>query len=155
MQHGSRDDVFKFFKRKGLLYTSFQAAHNRTLYRKKHHMNWIKDNYKTILLWLALLAIAPLFIEVLFIANIMGAEVAFGLLLLFVKQIYENWQYRAQQLKGFLAAACQIVQSHPMCQTNIYLLHITASAVVLFFGGSIAYSILVWYPIVVSGSVLS
>ena len=118
-------------------------------------MKWIKDNYRIILLWVILLAVAPLFIEILFIANIMGAEVAFGFLLLVIRDIYDSWRYRIQRVKEFVIAACQIVQNHPVCQVNIYLFHVTVSVTVLFFSGSMVYSVLVWYPIVLSGSINS
>ena len=118
-------------------------------------MKWIKNNYKTVLLWLILLAVAPLFVEILFIANIVGAEVAFLFLLLVIKDIYENYQYRALRIKQFLFAVVQIIQNHPICQTNIYLFHVMASVVVLFFSGSMVYSVLVWYPIVLLGNNLS
>ena len=118
-------------------------------------MKWIKDNYKIILFWLILLAVAPLFIEILFIANLMGAEAAFGFLLLVIRDIYDSWRYRIQRVKEFAIAAYQIIQDHPICQINIYLFHVTVSVTVLFFSGSMAYSVLVWYPIVLSGSIIS
>jgi hypothetical protein len=118
-------------------------------------MKWMKKNYKTVLLWLIILAVAPLFVEILFIANIVGAEIAFGFLLLLIKDIYENWQYRVQRIKEFLSVVSQIIQNQPMFQINIYLFHVTASVVVLFFSGSMVYSILVWYPIVLFGNQLS
>jgi len=117
------------------------------------YMKWIKNHYKAILLWLVLIAIAPVFMEVLFFANIMGAEVAFGFFLLLVKDIYQNWQYRAQQIRESLVCVFKIIQNHPMCQLNIYCCHVSLSFIALFFFGSIAYSILIWYPIVMSGSV--
>ena len=117
------------------------------------HIRWIKNHYKSILLWLVLIAIAPVFMEVLFFANIMGAEVAFGFFLLLIKDIYQNWRYRVQQLRSSLICAFKIIQNHPMCQLNIYFFHVSLSFIALFFCGSIAYSILIWYPIVMSGSV--
>ena len=116
-------------------------------------MKWIKKHYKTILIWLVLLAVAPLMLEILFIANMMGAEVAFGFLLLFIKQIYENWQAHLHQAKALLKAAYQIIQAHPICQTNIYIFHVCLSMAVLFFSGSMAYSVLVWYPVTLLNSV--
>ena len=118
-------------------------------------MKWLKDNYKTVLLWLILLAVAPLFVEILFIANIVGVEVAFGFLLLVIKDIYDNYQYRALRIKQFLSAVVQIIQNHPICQTNIYMFHVTASVFVLLISGSMVYSVLVWYPIVMLGNSLS
>ncbi|MGH1541913.1 MAG: hypothetical protein ACRBHB_15915 [Arenicella sp.] len=118
-------------------------------------MKWIKENYRILLLWLVLLAIAPLFVEILFIANIMGAEAAFGFLLLVIKDVYENWQYRVQRIKEFLTTVVQIIQNHPVCQANIYLFHVTLSIAVLFFSGSMIYSTLIWYPIALSGSTVS
>lgn len=118
-------------------------------------MKWIKNNYKTVLIWLILLAVAPLFLEILFVANILGAEVAFGFLLLVIKDIYENWQYWVLRIKQFLSADVQLIQNHPICQTNIYLFHAAASVVVLFFSGPMVYSVIVWYPIVLLGNNLS
>ena len=118
-------------------------------------MKWIKDNYRIILLWLILLAVAPLFVEILFIANMMGVEVAFGFLLLVLKDLYDHWQYRVQRIKDFLSASVQIIQYHPMFQITIYCFHVTVSVLVLFVSGSMACSVLVWYPIVLSGGVFT
>ena len=113
-------------------------------------ISWIKSHYRTILLWSILLAFTPLFVEILFVANIVGVEVAFAFLLLIIKDIYARFRYRVQQAKEFLAGSYQIILNHPICQTNIYLFHSTLSVAVLFFSGSLAFSVLIWYPIILS-----
>jgi hypothetical protein len=123
--------------------------------QEEHQMKWMKKHYKTVLLWLLILAVAPLFVEILFVANIVGAELAVGFLLLVIKNIYENWQYRAQRIKGYLSDVNQIIHNQPIWQINIYIFHVTASVVVLFFSGSMVYSVLVWYPVVLFGNQLS
>lgn len=114
-------------------------------------MKWIQKHYKTILIWLLLIAVTPLFVEILYIANMVGAEVALAFLLIVVKDIYEQARYRLQQIKEFLVQSIKFIRYHPVCQANIYLAHSLAYLVALFFTGSMALSIIVWYPIVLFG----
>ena len=50
-------------------------------------------------MWLILIAVAPIFAEILFIANIVGVEVAFAFLLLILKDMKQNAIYFRAPLK--------------------------------------------------------
>lgn len=118
-------------------------------------MQWLKSNYKKILLWVLLLAIAPLFIELIFIANIVGVEVALTFFVLVVKDIYDQWHYRSLEAKLFVKSAFGILRNHPMFSAPIFSLHATASALAFLVFGSLMYSAMVWYPLVVGGKLIS
>lgn len=109
-------------------------------------MKWIKKNYRTVLLWLILIAVAPVFAEILFIANIVGVEVAFAFLLLLLKDMKQNTIYFIHRLKSFMKEAVNILQNHPIFQINVYFAHSALSVLMLAFTGSLAFSILIWYP---------
>ena len=125
------------------------------LYEEGNRVKWIKKNYRTILLCLALIAVAPIFSEILFIANIVGVEVAFAFLLLLLKDIKLNILVWVGEIKSFTSTSLKILSNHPVFQPRIYLVHVSASFLVLFFSGVLAYSVVVWYPVVLLGSTLT
>ena len=118
-------------------------------------MKWIKKNYRLVLLWLVLIAVAPVFAEILFIANIVGVEVAFAFLLLLLKDIKLNTLVWISEVKGSTSVSLKILRSHPIFQPKIYLVHASASFLVLLFSGALAYSLMMWYPMVLFGSTLT
>lgn len=142
---------------------------NLTVYKKmhnKHHsgmpvicgvmcsernMNWLKQNRKAIFYWCIILAIAPLFVEIILIAQIMGAETAVAFLLLLLRELRLNWQVRLYQINQLFASCIKIIQNHPICQANVYFCHVTGSVVALVVTGSLTYSVLVWYPVAIIG----
>ncbi|MGI9278262.1 MAG: hypothetical protein ACR2PX_01335 [Endozoicomonas sp.] len=118
-------------------------------------MDWIKKNYKKVLLWCLVLSIAPFFIEIVFIADVLGAEVAIGFLILLLKDFYHTFWIRVQQYKAILKSIVRLIELHPVSQTHVYVFHTTASVVFLLVTGSMLYSMAVWYPIALLGHKLS
>ena len=118
-------------------------------------MNWIKKNRKAIFYWCLVLAVAPVFFEIVFFAQIMGAEVAVGFLLLLFRELKMNWQLRVYQANQFCQSCFKILQNHPICHTKIYLFHVTTSIGAFAITGVLAYTVLVWYPIVILGDRLT
>lgn len=116
---------------------------------------WIKGNYKTILLWCLIIALAPFFIEAIFLANLFGAEVTIGFLALLFNGYKSSINYKIQRFKEISKetanAVSYIIAHHPAFQTNFYLMHSTLSLLSLLFLGSLTYAILVWYPILLIG----
>ena len=121
-------------------------------YEGGNRVKWVKKNYRTILLWLVLIAVAPVFAEILFIANIVGVEVAFTFLLLLLKDIKLNILVWIDEIKRSTSASLKILQSHAIFQLRTYLVHASASILILLFSGALAYSVMVWYPMVLFGS---
>ena len=50
------------------------------------------------------------------------------------------------RLKSFMKEAVNILQNHPIFQINVYFAHSALSVLMLAFTGSLAFSILIWYP---------
>lgn len=117
--------------------------------------NWIKENYKTILWWCLIIALAPFFIEAIFLANLFGAEVTIGFLALLFNGYRSSINYKIQRFKEISKetanAISYIIAHHPAFQTNVYLMHSTLSLLSLLFFGSLSYAIFVWYPILIFG----
>lgn len=61
--------------------------------------NRIKENYKKILLWCFIIALAPFFIEAIFLANLFGAEVTIGFLALLFNGYKSSINYKIQRYK--------------------------------------------------------
>lgn len=118
-------------------------------------MNWFKKNRKLIICWVIVLAVSPFFIEILFFANIMGAEATVGFLALLFNEYKHNAELLKYQVRRVLILIGQMVMKHPVCQVNVFCFHTVSSVVILMITGSMTYVILTWYPIVMLGEKLT
>ena len=113
-------------------------------------MNWLKKNKNAIMCWVVILAVAPFFMEVLFFANIVGAEATVGFLILLFNEYKTNYELRKYQITQFCTSLMQVIQNHPIGQANTFCIIAISSFIAIVFTGSMTYTILVWYPIILS-----
>ena len=98
-----------------------------------------------------LLALIPFAVELIFVAEIMGAEVT---VLFFVYWLKDQWQQldaRLQQLREWLRSLVVIVSMHAIGNSRVFLVHATASVMLFALTGSLFYFSAVWYPVVMFG----
>lgn len=122
-------------------------------------MDWrsrIKDRafWNRVLLWLLLLSIAPFAIEILFLADIVGIELAMAFFAYYLKDMGLIWQARMQTFRAGVGAGFRCITSHAIGQPRFLLQHCAMSLTYFVLSGSLIWALLVWYPIVMMGGSL-
>ena len=112
---------------------------------------WLVKNRKTIFYWAIILCIAPVFIEVIFLADLMGAEVTVGFLALLYKEYKAIFLFKLGRFREEVSLIIKLFLKHPAFEPRIYFFHSVMSVFALVVFGSVTYSILIWYPVILGG----
>ncbi|CAM3805810.1 hypothetical protein [Parendozoicomonas haliclonae] len=117
-------------------------------------MDWqafLKKHHRAIIAWCIILMIAPFFIEIIIVADVLGAEVAVSFFVLLFNDYKNRFILKLHQAKEIFKTLCLIIQQHPIAQGHIYGFHLVMSVACVLMTGSVIYATAVWYPILILG----
>ena len=101
-----------------------------------------------------LLLVAPVAIELIFVAQIVGAEVAVLFFLGFLKHQWQVFEAKLECVKVWLGSVLAITSVHAISNPKIFYAHAMISVGVFAVTGSMFYVTAIWYPVVVAGGAL-
>lgn len=110
-----------------------------------------REQLRKALFVLALLAIAPFAIELIFVAEIVGAEVTVLFFLLFLRDQYRSLKDRWHEFVLEIAAVSAIATTHAVANPRYFYPHVIASFCLFFVTGSTFYLLALWYPVTILG----
>ncbi|BFM10538.1 hypothetical protein R50072_06910 [Simiduia litorea] len=111
-----------------------------------------KRFWKKVLLWSLLLCVAPFAVEIVFLADVVGIEMALAFCAYFLKDTLLIWQTRLRSFRSGVSAGFACIALHAIGQPSCFVQHWLLSAAYFVLSGSLIWAILVWYPIVMMGS---
>ncbi|MEM1404661.1 MAG: hypothetical protein AAGG55_15090 [Pseudomonadota bacterium] len=107
---------------------------------------------KTLACVAVLLLLAPFALEVVLVAEVLGAEVALMFLLLYLKDQWRVVEARITGLQNSLTSTLVIVSGHAVANPRVFYVHALMSLLLFAATGSIFYPTAVWYPLATLGS---
>lgn len=110
-----------------------------------------KEKLRSLLFLAILIVIAPFALELVFVAEVLGSEVAVLFLLLFLKEQWRQIEARLDLLGRKGSALLHIVSAHAVASPRVFYVHAAASVVLLTTTGSLFYVTALWYPLAVFG----
>lgn len=110
-----------------------------------------KEQGRKILFWCILLCIAPFALEVVIMAEFVGAELALYFLTVYIRDLYFSIKAKLIELHIFVREIILILNSHPAFNPKVYSAHATTSMALVLFGMPLMYVAVVWYPVIITG----
>ena len=108
-----------------------------------------KKKLKVIFFWLIILSIAPVFIEVLLVAQLMGSEFALFFFAYYYKEILKVSKEKFHTIKNEIQQAFSILAKTPLGIADNINSHTVFSVAIFVVSGSFMYVLLAWYPLVI------
>jgi len=108
---------------------------------------WIK-----IASWALIILIAPFALEIAFVAEVVGVDVAVGMLLLYFSSFMTAVRSRLDALNDLVASALQSPASKVQYLTRSYFWNTATGCVVVWITGSILLPLALWMPTIVIAS---
>lgn len=102
---------------------------------------WIK-----IASWALIILIAPFALEIAFVAEVVGADIAVGMLLLYFSAFTTAIRNKIDALNSLIVAALRTHAEKAMYLNRSIFWNTASSCVVVWIGGSILASFLLWMP---------
>lgn len=106
---------------------------------------------RILLLWLLLLCIAPFAIEIVFLADLIGIELAMSFLFYYAKSLYFSVYQRWLDFRGLCSESLKAIANHSVSEPKIFCVNACYSAILFLVTGSSVWALLAWYPVVVFG----
>ncbi|MEM7016640.1 MAG: hypothetical protein AAF512_04780 [Pseudomonadota bacterium] len=100
--------------------------------------------------WIAIILIAPFALEVVFLAEIVGAEATLGFLFLYIKYISSMMWERLKLAIHIMKSTWRAVPSSPFYNHKVYTLGFVASFVLFWLTGSLLIAMVAWTPSVIT-----
>ena len=110
-----------------------------------------KKKLRGLLFLVILVAIAPIAIELVFVSQILGAEVAVLFFLAFLKDQWQIIEARWERFKEEMFSTLAIISAHAISSPKVFYVHASVSIILFAVTGSIFYLCAVWYPVVLFG----
>ncbi|MEP5765680.1 MAG: hypothetical protein ABJ308_13885 [Halieaceae bacterium] len=114
-------------------------------------LKFVKENRRELLFWCVVILLAPVAIELIFIANMMGAEVAILFFAVFMKDRWILLLNRWDRLKEYVASTLAIISCHAVSNPRHFYLHAATSVALFAVTGSLSYATAIWYPVMLLG----
>jgi len=108
---------------------------------------WIK-----VASWALIILIAPFAFEIAFVAEVVGVDVAVGMLLLYFSSFTAAVRSRLDALNALIASALQSPACKVRYLTRSYFWNTAFGFIVVWISGSILLSLVVWMPTFVVAS---
>jgi len=102
---------------------------------------WIK-----IASWALIILIAPFAFEIAIVAEVVGVDIAVGMLLLYASSVVESVRNRISALNSLLEAALQSPASRLRFVTKSYFWNTAFSCVFVWVTGSVLAMLVLWMP---------
>ena len=93
-------------------------------------------------------------LELIFVAEILGSEVAVMFLLLYLKDQWYQLVARWENFKLRVTSIITIVSMHAVSNPRVFYVHASVSVFVFALTGSLFYLAAVWYPVAMLGGSL-
>lgn len=100
---------------------------------------------------LVLMAIIPFAVELVFVAEVMGAEVTVLFFVYWLKDQWQQFDARYQQLRESVHNLALIISTHAIGDSRVFLAHAAVSVTLFALTGSLYYLTAVWYPVLLLG----
>lgn len=97
-----------------------------------------------------LILLAPLAIELILVAQIVGAEVAVLFLFAFLRHQWQLFEAKLDACKAWVVSVIAITLAHPVSEPKHFYLNAALSVGVFTFTGSLFYVTAIWYPVVLA-----
>lgn len=108
---------------------------------------WIK-----VASWALIILIAPFALEIAFVAEVVGVDVAVGMLLLYFSSVTAAVRSKLDALNALVASALQSPACKVQYLTKSYIWNTALGLFVVWISGSILLSLAVWMPTFVIAS---
>ena len=96
--------------------------------------------------WLLLVLLAPFAIELVLLADVVGAEAALVFLFVYLKASIISVKERYSLIKYVLLNAWRSTPNQEIFSKKVYILNATCSFIALWVTGSLVISIVLWVP---------
>lgn len=113
------------------------------------------EQKRALLFWIIVILISPIAVEAIFLADLLGAELAVGFLWFFVKDMLITWEARWANFKLEFSSSLLAMSKHNAASPKYFAIHYFFSFITLAVTGYLFYVLLIWYPIVIFGGKMS
>ena len=118
----------------------------------KQTMRMNRETWIKIASWALIILVAPFALEIAFVAEVVGVDVAVGMLLLYFSAFTAAVRSRIDALNALVASALQSRASKLQYVTRSYFWNTALSCVVVWISGSLLLAIALWMPTFVVAS---
>lgn len=102
---------------------------------------WIK-----VASWALIIMIAPFFLELALVAEVVGVDIAVGMLLLYVSAFTTAVRQKVDQLNSLVVAGLRTHTDKIIFLNRSAFWNTASSCVVVWFGGSVLTVLMLWMP---------
>lgn len=113
------------------------------------------EQKRAIFFWIVVILISPIAVEAIFLADLLGAELAIGFLWYYLKNMVITWEARWISFKMDFRTTLQLISTHGAASPKFFATHYLLSCIILTVSGSLLYMIVIWYPIMIFGGRMS
>lgn len=108
-----------------------------------------QEQKRTIFFWIIVILISPFAVEAIFLADLLGAELAVGFLWFFLKDMLNTWEARWANYKLEFRTTLLMVSKHSAAAPQCFAAHYLISCIMLMITGSLFYVLVIWWPIII------